>query len=115
MQFEEFKESMLRSAALHDARIAQIEESLTRITNVLDHMVENRIELQEDFDHRWSEMREEFDRRWRMMDERYGQWQRESQARQDRIDRQIDATQRQIDSLSTVVMRHITNPAAHRD
>jgi len=80
MEFEEFKAFMLQSAAQHEVRIAQIEESLGRVTNTLVRLVDNRIELQK-----------EFDRRWRVI--------------QDGIEatqRNIDATQRQIDSLSRV-------------
>ena len=56
----------------------------------------DRIELQEDFDHRWREMQEGFDQRWRV------------------IQGGIEATQRQIDSLSRVVMHHVTDPTAHQ-
>src|SRR5258707_1148600 len=107
MQFEEFKAFMLQSAAQHDRRIAQIEESLGRITNTLERLVDYRVELQEDFDHRWREAREDFDHRWREMQEGFDQRWRAIQGG-------IEATQRQIDSLSRVVMHHVTDPTAHQ-
>ncbi|MCX6590858.1 MAG: hypothetical protein NTZ56_04980 [Acidobacteria bacterium] len=47
MDFEQFKEFMLQSAAQHDARITAIEESMGRLINTVDKLVDNQVFLQE--------------------------------------------------------------------
>ncbi|MFN0168333.1 MAG: hypothetical protein ACKV22_18050 [Bryobacteraceae bacterium] len=88
MQFEEFREFMLQSAAQHNVRIAQIEESLNRITNTVGRLVDNQVYLQEKFD-----------------------------ATQDQIgetQQQIRETQQQLRELAGLVIRHVSDPDAHK-
>jgi hypothetical protein len=47
MDFEQFKEFMLQSAAQHDARITAIEESMGRLISTVDRLVDNQVFLQE--------------------------------------------------------------------
>jgi hypothetical protein len=91
MDFEGFKESMLESAARHDAEIAiireslkSVAESLTSVTNTVGRLVDNQIFLQESLDALATQTREDHAQ-----------------------------TQKSLRELERIVFRHVSDPDAH--
>jgi hypothetical protein len=92
MDLERFQEFMLQSAARHDSEMAVIRESLGRITNTVDRLVDNQVYLQESMDLLTRKLVEETEAR----------------------EKSREQAEHEIQELRRVVFRHVTDPDAHQ-
>ena len=109
LDFEKFKEFALQSAARHDAESEMIREglitardSIMALSRTMEHVVENRIHLQDAMDESHRKTEESI----RAMKE-------EMRANHKATQAEIQATQAEICELSRVVFRHVTDPEGH--
>ncbi|MGH9720362.1 MAG: hypothetical protein ACRD8O_09125 [Bryobacteraceae bacterium] len=99
MEFEQFKDFMLQSAAEHDARIAMIEDSLNRLSRTTQVLVDNQIHLQESLDRLAEENRRASEENRRAAEENRGA---------------AEENRAGLAELRRIVFRHVTDPDAHK-